>query len=317
MSSSSQARLARLAGKIQDLDGRHVFGETLAKLGRKDGRIVVVTADQIGTHCGTSFEKLFPQRCFNLGICEQNSIGVAAGLALTGRIPVVLLYGFLIARCAEQIRDDLCYPRLNAKIVTTSSGLAMGPGGVTHHCTEDLAILRSFAGLTIVQPSSRLEAALAVEEVVAHTDGPAYLRLYRGLYAGAAEEALAAHYLNGNNFQVGRAITVRGGKDVSLLTSGLTLGLALEAASELAHDKIDVRVINMHTIKPLDVRAVGAGAAGRGQKPRTNRGPEQVHGDRSRWMDTTHGKVDPLLDGEATIQKGWTTCPSRRSPSLW
>lgn len=257
----SNTKLADLAKKVRNQEGRHALGDALVELGSEDRRFVVVTADQIGTHGGRAFEKLFPERCFNLGICEQNSIGVAAGLALTGRIPVVLLYGFLMARCAEQIRDDLCYPHLNAKIVTTSSGLAMGPGGVTHHCTEDLAILRSFAGLTIVQPGSRLEAVMAVEEVLARTEGPAYLRLYRASYTDIAEDALEAHYLKANNFRVGRALTMRGGKDVCLIASGLTLGLAMEAADELGRGGIDARVLNMHTIKPLDARAVGAAAA--------------------------------------------------------
>jgi len=261
MSTSHLARLERLGKQINELECRHVFGSVLAELGGKDERIVLVTADQIGTHGGRAFEKNFPRRCFNLGISEQNSIGVAAGLALSGRIPVVLLYGFLVARCAEQIRDDLCYPGLNAKIVTTSSGLAMGPGGVTHHCTEDLAILRSFAGLTIVQPGSRLEAALAAEEVVGRMEGPAYLRLYRGFYPDTVEEALAAYYKKAGCFQAGRALTLRRGGDVCLVASGLTLAPTLEAAAELDRGGIQARVLNMHTIKPLDVEAVTTAAA--------------------------------------------------------
>jgi transketolase len=246
---------------MRDMDGRDVFGEVLVDLGRRDSRIVVLTPDQIGTHGGRSFEKIFPHRCFNLGISEQNTIGIAAGLAMTGRIPVVLLYGFLIARCAEQIRDDLCYPYLNAKIVTTSSGFTMGPGGVTHHCTEDLAILRSFANLTIVQPSSGREAVCAAEEVIARTPGPAYLRLYRGRYADIAEEALTAHYSKRNSFRLGRALTVREGKDLCLVASGLTLALALEAADELRRSGIEARVLNVHTVKPLDERAIGQAAS--------------------------------------------------------
>jgi transketolase len=165
-----------------------------------------------------------------------------------------------MARCAEQIRDDLCYPGLNAKIVTTSSGLAMGPGGVTHHCTEDLAILRSFAGLTIVQPGSRLEAVLACEEAMTRLEGPAYLRLYRGRYDDAVEDALEGHYVKAPGFRVGRALTLREGGDVCLLASGLTLGPAIAAAGKLAGDGIEARVLNMHTIKPLDARAVAAAA---------------------------------------------------------
>jgi transketolase len=260
MSPSHLARLERLEKRINKLEGRYVFGSVLAELGGQDERIVLVTADQIGTHGGRTFEKHFPNRCFNLGISEQNSIGVAAGLALSGRIPVVLLYGFLMARCAEQIRDDLCYPGLNTKIVTTSSGLAMGPGGVTHHCTEDLAILRSFAGLTIVQPGSRLETALATEEIVGRMEGPAYLRLYRGFYPENAEEALAAYYKKAGCFQAGRALTLRPGGDVCLIASGLTLGPTLEAATELDQDGIQARVLNLHTIKPLDVEAITAAA---------------------------------------------------------
>jgi transketolase len=250
-----------LSKNTRDMEGRHVFGEILADLGRRDSRIVVVTADQIGTHGGRAFEKIFPPRCFNLGISEQNTIGIAAGLAITGRIPVILLYGFLIARCAEQIRDDLCYPKLNAKIITTSSGFAMGPGGVTHHCTEDMAILRSFANLIIVQPGSMLEAAHAVEEVITRIEGPAYLRLYRGHYAAIAEEALTAFYSKPNCFQVGRALTVRAGKDVCIVASGLTLAPALEAAAELHCDGIEARVLNVHTVKPLDMQAIGDAAS--------------------------------------------------------
>jgi transketolase len=257
----SVSPIARLSKKIGKLECRHVLGDVLVELGRKNEGIVLVTPDQIGTHGGRGFEELFPRRCFNLGICEQSSIGAAAGLALSGLVPVVLLYGFLVARCAEQIRDDICYPRLNVKIVTTSSGLAMGPGGVTHHCTEDLAILRSIADLTIVQPGSRLEAALAAGEVIGRRRGAVYLRLYRGLYPEAAEAALAAYYREGGSFQPGQAVTLRRGGDVCLMASGLTLGPALEAADELERGGIEARVLNIHTVKPLDGRAVTAAAA--------------------------------------------------------
>lgn len=248
--------LARLAHEVRGKTGRDVFGEALHRLGREFGDIVVVGADDIGSLRGNAFASEFPDRTFNVGIAEANAVGVAAGLAIGGRSPFVLLYGFTVLRVAEQIRDDVCYPNLNVKVVTTSSGLVMGEGGVTHHCTEDIAVMRSLANMTIVQPGSPLEVAIAAVELAKQVKGPSFLRIARCQYGGEAELALESYYLNEGKFEVGKAITLRDGSDVTLIASGLMLSIALQAADVLATSGVSVRVINLHTVKPLDRYAV-------------------------------------------------------------
>ncbi len=245
-----------LAERVRNRAGRDAFGEALQLIGRENDAVVVVGADDISSLRGNAFAAEFPDRAFNVGIAEANASGVAAGLALGGKIPLVLLYGFTVLRAAEQIRDDVCYPNLNVKVVTTSSGLVMGEGGVTHHCTEDLAVTRSLANMTIVQPASALETAIVTKAVVERLKGPTFLRIARCRYEDRAEQALQDYYLGGGAFEVGKAVTLREGDDITLIASGLMLSIALHAADLLAESGVSARVMNMHTIKPLDSAAV-------------------------------------------------------------
>lgn len=253
--------IAMLAEKAWKRPGRDVFGETLHFVGREHEEVVVVGADDIGSLRGNAFASEFPNRAFNVGIAESNAVGVAAGLAAGGKTPFVLLYGFTVLRAAEQIRNDVCYPDLNVKVVTTSSGLVMGEGGVTHHCTEDLAVMRSLANMTIVQPGSALEVAIATQEVVKQVKGPTFLRIARCQYEDEAEQTLQDYYLNGGRFEVGKAVTLREGGDVTLIASGLMVSIALRAAEKLAKSGVNARVINLHTVKPLDAATIIDAAA--------------------------------------------------------
>jgi len=249
-------RIAELAKKVRHQPGRDVFGGFLEELGEENQDVVVVAADAAGSMRCTKFSERFPDRAVNVGIAEQNQVGIGAGLALAGKLPLVMLYGFLVARAAEQIRTDVCYPNLNVKIITTATGFAMGEGGATHNCMEDLGILRTLANLTIVQPASALETCIAGRTVITDLKGPVFLRISRLPYWEEAEKAAEDYYLNGGKFEVGKAIQLRHGKDVTLIGSGLMVGVTLQAAQLLEKEGISARVLNMHTVKPLDKQAI-------------------------------------------------------------
>ena len=227
---------------------REVFGETLAMMGDKYPNLVVLGADAIESTRANLFAEKYPERSFNFGIAEQEMMSAAAGFALCGKIPLVAAYGFLISmRACEQVRTDICYPNLNVKLAATHTGLSMGPGGTTHHSTEDVAIMRSFANMTVIAPADGLELAKAVDAAILH-QGPVYLRVGRGptppIFSGGVE------------FEIGKATIIRDGTDVALISYGYTVSEALGAAELLAQESIEARVINMSTIKPLDEEAV-------------------------------------------------------------
>ena len=248
--------IRKTARSVRGKQGREVLQQTLVDVGRTHRDVVLVGADSFRSIRGLEFEKEFPHRSFNVGIAEQNAVGIAAGLAISGKLPILLMFGFTVARALEQIRSSLCYPELDVRIITTASGLDMGEGGATHHCTEDVGLLRTIANMTIIQPASGLEAILAIYALVEQVQGTAYLRLTRQSYSEEAENALQEHYEGGRRFEVGRAIVLREGTDVALIGSGLTVGLALQAADRLHERGIRALVVNMHTIKPLDVAAL-------------------------------------------------------------
>lgn len=244
---------------LKGLAGRDAYGKTLAQLGEEDERIVVAAADCLNSTRMNLFAEKFPDRSFNFGIAEPNMVAAAAGFAMMGKIPVVAGYGFLLSlKCAEQIRDDVCYANRNVKIVATASGFSMATGGVTHHCTEDIPIMRSLANMTIVQPGSPLETAMATRAVILDYEGPVYLRLARDEMVGdemfgGGEEL----YKEGKiKFKIGKAITIREGKDITLISSGELVGVAIQAADALTKEGINARVINMHTIKPIDEEVI-------------------------------------------------------------
>jgi len=233
-------------GEIKGLakkPGRDVYGMVLAELGEENENLVVLGADTMGSCRTTAFQKKFPHRTFNVGIAESNMVGIAAGLATCGKLPFVNTFGFLLTlRACEQVRTDVCYPKLNVKFVTSMFGLIAGAGGPTHHSVEDLAIMRSLPNMTVVEAADGFEVLKATRAAAQHI-GPLYLRVGR--------DAVPV-YDKDYDFRIGQGIILREGRDGTLIACGIMVSRALTAAEELKKKKIDVRVINMHTLKPLD-----------------------------------------------------------------
>jgi transketolase len=241
---------------IEKMSARDAFGSALVEAGEKNPNIVLLGADAIASTRAAAFADRFPERTFNFGIAEQEMVAAAAGFALCGKVPIATAYGFLISlRACEQVRDDICYQNLNVKLMSTHAGLSMAAGGTTHHSTEDVAIMRSFANMTIVAPSDSVETVKAVKAVIDY-EGPVYLRMGRG--------ALESVYTSEFDFEVGKSIQLRDGGDVTLIAYGVMVAEAVKAADELKKSGIEARVINMHTIKPLDEAAVLKAAADTG-----------------------------------------------------
>ncbi len=231
------------------------WGRVLADLGREHPEIVVLTADLKHANRLTDFAEAHPDRFFDFGIAEKNMVSAAAGMAAAGLLPYVATYAsFVGLLCAEQIRTDVCYPGLPVRILAHHAGIAMGFYGTSHHAAEDLAILRSFAGLTLFGTVDPHLAEAALRASVSWP-GPIYFRLGRG-----REKPVHSH--PPADFAFGRAITLRPGDDAAILAHGLPVAAALEAADLLAAERgLAVRVVEIHTVKPLDVEAVLAAAA--------------------------------------------------------
>jgi len=226
---------------------RTAFIQTLIKLARDDKRIWLLVGD-LGFSVVEPFSEEFSDRYVNMGVAEQNLTGIAAGLALSGKIVFTYsIANFPTLRCLEQIRNDVCYHNANVKIVVVGGGLAYGALGMTHHATEDLAIMRALPNMTVVAPGDPSEATLATQAVV-NKDGPCYLRL------GKAGEPVV--HEGTPEFQIGKAITVRDGNDITLISTGGMLYNTLQAAEELTEQNIRSRVLSMHTIKPIDAAAI-------------------------------------------------------------
>ena len=226
------------------------WGQVLADLGQEHPEIVVLTADLKHSNRLTDFARVHPDRFFNFGIAEKNMVSAAAGMAASGLLPYVATYAsFIGLLCAEQIRTDVCYPRLPVRVLAHHAGITMGFYGSSHHATEDLAIMRSFAEMTVFGTVDANLAEAALKASVSHP-GPIYFRLGRGRETPVYGQPPA-------DFAFGRAITVRDGRDATILTTGLPLKAALEAADVLeTEDGLSVRVIDVHTVKPIDVEAV-------------------------------------------------------------
>jgi transketolase len=223
-----------------------IYGEVLCQLGEQNPKIVGLSADMANSTKIGKFGVKFPDRFFNVGIAEQNLFGVAAGLAKSGLIPFVsTMAAFTAMRAAEQVRTDICYQNLDCKIIATHGGTSFGAAGSTHHCTEDIAIMRAFANMTVVVPADGVETANAVRESVNYP-GPVYIRIGRGFEPNLYQE-------EDYGFQIGKAIVLNEGTDITLICCGVTVLQAVEAAKLLQEqDDLSVRVINMHTIKPID-----------------------------------------------------------------
>lgn len=230
---------------------RTAFFRTLLELAEHDERINLIVGD-IGFGVVEPFAERFPRRFLNAGVAEQNMTGIATGLALCNK--VVFTYSianFPTLRCLEQIRNDVCYHNANVKIVAVGGGFAYGSLGMTHHATEDLAIMRALPRMVVVAPGDPIEAEQATRAIVAHP-GPCYLRLGRAGEVNVQRPRLA--------FEIGRAITVRDGGDITLISTGGVLRTAVLVAERLAQEGVQARVLSMHTVKPLDTDAVLAAA---------------------------------------------------------
>ncbi len=237
---------------IEDADHMtqaEIYGSVLTQIGEKNEKIVALTADLAGSTKIGKFEKRFPERFFNLGIAECNMFGIASGMAASGMLPVVSTFAvFSSLRAAEFVRTDICYQKHNVKIIATHSGTSFGQAGTTHHCTEDLGVMRTLANMTVIAPADAYETAKSVAAAL-ETDGPVYIRIGRSF-----EPPL--HKSLDFDFEIGKAITLHEGTDVTVIVAGRpTLG-ALEAAEIAGRNNISMRVLDMHTIKPIDEEAI-------------------------------------------------------------
>ncbi|GAA3131919.1 transketolase [Kribbella aluminosa] len=233
-------------------DCRDAYVETLAQLAEADHRIVGVVNDSVGSSKLNSFRKAFPDRLINVGIAEQDMVGVASGLANGGRIPFVSAAScFLTGRALEQIKADVAYSNTNVKLCGMSPGVAYGELGPTHHSIEDIAWLRAIAGIRIIVPADPIETAAALRWAAA-SEGPVFIRVSR--------MSVPKVYSEDYTFELGKAITVREGNDVTVISNGTVLWRALAAAELLAAEGISARVLSMPTVKPLDTDAVVAAA---------------------------------------------------------
>ena len=239
--------------EVKKIATRESYGNALAQYGAEYPNLVVLDADLAAATKTGIFKKAFPERHIDCGIAECNMVGIAAGLATTGKIPFVSSFAmFAAGRAFEQIRNSVGYPHLNVKIGATHAGISVGEDGATHQCNEDIALMRTIPGMVVINPSDDVEAKAAVKAAIDH-DGPVYLRFGR----------LAVPVINDNpdyKFELGKGVVLREGKDITLIATGLCVSETLEAAKLLEADGIDARVINIHTIKPLDEELIVAAA---------------------------------------------------------
>ncbi len=231
---------------------REAYGRTLVELGRENPDIVVLDADLSVSTMTNLFAREFPERFFDCGIAEQNMVGIASGLAAAGKIPFASTFAvFLPGRCFDQVRMAVAYPSQNVKLVATHAGVTVGEDGASHQAIEDISLICSLPGFNVIVPADAVETAQAIRAAAA-TSGPFYIRLARP----KAPVVCDRDY----RFRVGKAATLREGKDVSIIATGLMVATALEAAEYLKRQGIDCRVVNMSTLKPLDEEAVIAAA---------------------------------------------------------
>ena len=239
--------------EVKKIATRDSYGNALAELGKLHGDVVVLDADLAGATKTSVFKAAHPERFIDCGIAEGNMMTVAAGLATTGKVPFASTFAmFAAGRAYEQIRNSIGYPKNNVKIGATHGGISVGEDGASHQCNEDLALMRTIPGMTVICPADDVEAKAAVFAAYEHK-GPVYMRFGR----------LAVPVINDNpdyKFEIGKGIVLREGKDVAIFANGLEVAETLEAAKMLAEDGIDAKVINIHTIKPLDDELVLASA---------------------------------------------------------
>ncbi len=231
--------------EVKKIATRESYGNALAELGAQYPDLIVLDADLAAATKTGIFKKAFPERHIDCGIAECNMVGIAAGLAATGKIPFVSSFAmFAAGRAFEQIRNSVGYPKLNVKIGATHAGISVGEDGATHQCNEDIALMRTIPGMVVINPADDVEAKAAVKAAIEHV-GPVYIRFGR----------LAVPVINDTpdyKFEIGKGVVLREGKDITIVATGLCVSESLAAAELLAKDGIDAKVINIHTIKPLD-----------------------------------------------------------------
>lgn len=228
---------------------RDVYGQVIAELGKTKPNIVVLDADLSGSTKTAGFAKAFPERFFNMGIAEQDMIGTAAGLAAAGKIAFASTFAvFAAGRAWDQIRMSVAYTRLNVKVVVTHAGITTGEDGASHQANEDIAIMRALPNLTVVVPADGVETAKVIRAAVEFS-GPMYIRLGRPKCRVIYDDP---NY----DFKIGRGVIMREGRDATVIACGLMVGVSLAAAELLAKEGLKVRVVNMHTIKPLDTSLI-------------------------------------------------------------
>ena len=238
---------------VKKIATRESYGNALAACGQDFPNLVVLDADLAGATKTATFQKAFPDRFIDCGIAECNMTGIAAGLATCGKIPFISSFAmFAAGRNFEQVRNSIGYPHLNVKIGATHAGITVGEDGATHQCNEDVALMRTIPGMTVIVPSDDIEARAAVRAAIEH-EGPVYLRFGRAAVPVINER-------DDYKFEIGKGVLLREGKDVTIIASGICVESALGAAEKLAEDGIDAEVINIHTIKPLDEELVLASA---------------------------------------------------------
>ena len=228
---------------------RDSYGNALAELGAEKDNLVVLDADLAAATKTATFKKAFPDRHIDCGIAEADMMGIAAGLSTCGKVPFASTFAmFAAGRAFEIVRNSIGYPHLNVKIGATHAGISVGEDGASHQCNEDLALMRTIPGMTIINPSDDVEAKAAVRAAY-EIDGPVYMRFGR----------LAVPVINDNadyKFEVGKGVLLKDGTDITIIATGLEVGESLKAAEKLEADGISVRVINMHTIKPIDTEII-------------------------------------------------------------
>ena len=239
--------------EVKKIATRESYGKALVELGKEHEDLIVLDADLAGATKTATFQKEFPERHIDCGIAEGNMMGIAAGLAAAGKVPFASTFAmFAAGRAFEQVRNSIGYPHLNVKIGATHAGISVGEDGATHQCNEDIALMRVIPGMVILNPSDDIEAKAAVKAAYEY-EGPVYLRFGR----------LAVPVINDRpdyKFEIGKGIVLREGKDLTIIATGLCVNESLLAAEKLAADGIDAKVINIHTIKPLDAELVTAAA---------------------------------------------------------
>lgn len=227
---------------------RQSYGETLVKLGKENENIVVLDADLAGATKTDLFGKQYPDRFFDMGIAEANMLGTAAGLAACGKIPYASTFAvFAAGRGYDQIRNSICYPKLNVKICATHAGITVGEDGATHQMLEDLSLMRGLPNMTVISPSDDIQTRWMIEEI-SKIEGPVYVRL--------ARLATPIIYEEDQKFEIGKAVQIGEGTDGTVFATGVTVAEAIKAQEELEQQGIHIRVVDMHTIKPIDKKMI-------------------------------------------------------------